>query len=60
MAPSIVIDKDSVTIEGVRIPRPVRMSRSQWIEWWEEASNGHEGAYRRGLADFSSGERLDS
>jgi hypothetical protein len=34
-SPGLVIDMDYVIIEGVRINRPRRMSRLQWLRIWE-------------------------
>lgn len=31
----IDINMDSVVIEGVTIMRPVRISRSDWLAYWE-------------------------
>lgn len=47
--PSIIIDRDSVTIEGVRVPRPARMSPMQWMNYWGESSNQEgRGTFQRG------------
>jgi hypothetical protein len=32
---TIVIDMDHVTIEGVSIPRPAGVGRSDWMKFWE-------------------------
>jgi hypothetical protein len=37
--PLIEIHMDYVVVEGVRIDRPSRLSRSQWVEFWEEATD---------------------
>jgi hypothetical protein len=37
--PDIIIDHDCVTIEGTVIMRPVRMSPTQWLEFWENVVN---------------------
>ena len=34
----IIIDMDQVVIEGTPVPRPVYISRSQWIGYWERCS----------------------
>jgi hypothetical protein len=33
---SIVVDLDSVTIEGVVVKRPPPMSRSTWTAFWDD------------------------
>ena len=38
--PRIVIDKDTVVIEGVEVKRPLTMSPSQWKSYWGEKSTG--------------------
>lgn len=40
--PIIIIDHDKVTIEGVAVPRPVHISPSQWLMFWEAVVNGPE------------------
>lgn len=37
---SIIIDLDAVTICGKRIERPVHISRSHWVAFWEYAAGG--------------------
>ena len=32
---TIVIDMDQVTIEGMVVPRPANVSRSEWMKFWE-------------------------
>ena len=32
---TIVIDMDQVTIEGMVVPRPPNVSRSEWMAFWE-------------------------
>lgn len=36
MTSEIEIDMDHVVAFGQRIERPDRMSRSQWLEFWED------------------------
>ena len=35
---NIKIDMDLVVIEGVEVPRPERISRSDWLAFWEYAA----------------------
>lgn len=33
--PSILIDRNYIIVEGIKIPRPSRMSPDQWLSYWE-------------------------
>lgn len=48
--PRIVIDKDAVTIEGITVPRPIRMSRSQWLVYWNDEGD-ETPSYARGYSE---------
>jgi hypothetical protein len=32
--PSVVVDRNYVLIEGVRVDRPSRIAISQWLNYW--------------------------
>ena len=36
---NIEFGMDYVVVEGVRVTRPGRVSRSQWLEFWEDATD---------------------
>jgi len=33
--PNVIVDYDKITIEGVVIQRPARISPSDWLAYWE-------------------------
>jgi hypothetical protein len=37
-APAVEVHMDYVVVEGVRVDRPSRLSRSQWVYFWEEVT----------------------
>jgi hypothetical protein len=52
---NIEVSHDSVTIEGVKVPRPNWLAASIWIRYWEGVMKGtFEEGYTRG---YSDGER---
>ena len=41
---NITVDHDKVTIEGITIARPIRMSPSQWQDFWNDAIRAEDDA----------------
>jgi len=41
---NVDVSLDHVVVEGVRIERPSRFSRAQWIEAWRPVDGGHQDA----------------
>ena len=39
MLPDVVIDRDHITIDGVRIDRKPACSPTQWLEYWEQEAS---------------------
>jgi hypothetical protein len=52
-AVDLIINPDNVIVEGLVVPRPSRMSPSQWLRFWEcfDRSSLASFHYNRGLRD---------
>lgn len=42
MIPKISIYMDHVDIDGTTVPRPSRISRGEWIQYWETVTRSTE------------------
>ena len=44
MTPQVTVDRNYVVIQGVRIERQASCSPSEWVEFWTQVDDGHQGA----------------